>query len=392
MRHQKSNSKILFIGPFNDIGGRELEVSFIANCFCENFEVKILSTGLLTRKSQIYKFISSSKIDSINSIIYKERFLIKLSTYISYLKNFREKHKLNYISSKFNKKILDLEYYKKSVIRSEISNSNVIFICAQLSSEFLSLIITESNRLGKKIIFRPTGSINIIQARKSINFLRLIDVFICHSKINAQPITHLLNNAIIYNIDQCAIEEKLLLNIPITNSNPENLHFLCISRLSKEKRVDLVIESFLKCPYDDSILYIVGSGSELDNLKILASNNSRIRFLGYIENHRLLEYFRKCTFVIIPYSNEETGPYTAIESMAAGRVIISPKTGAMPERIPKNQFWFERDNLDKKISKALFATKNEISKAANYNRERYKESYRMKIIEKRYLEVLNYNN
>ena len=167
------------------------------------------------------------------------------------------------------------------------------------------------------------------------------------------------------------------------------INFLCISRLSKEKRVDLVIKAFLEKANKDSALFIAGSGPKLSELKKIASNNSRVRFLGHIENNELLAYFKKCPFVIIPYSSEETGPYTAIESMAAGRVIISPKIGAMPERISENQFWFNNDSLNNAIDKALFATKDEIYEAANYNRERYKASYRMKIVKKRYLEVLD---
>jgi len=62
----------------------------------------------------------------------------------------------------------------------------------------------------------------------------------------------------------------------------------------------------------------------LKNLRSLAKNNPNIVFKGQLGNSKTHQAFRDNDCLIIS-SSEEAGPLTGIESMAAGKIMISTR-------------------------------------------------------------------
>ena len=142
-------------------------------------------------------------------------------------------------------------------------------------------------------------------------------------------------------------------------------------------------------------MYIVGDGPELLSLKKLAQGHENIVFTGYLPNNKIVSYLENIECVIVTYYKDETGPLTGIEAMSSAKIIISSATGAMPERIPFNHFWFKNsiDELKLQLNKVKKLNEFEINKISIQNRKRYINKYSNKEIESLYLkDIKEYAN
>jgi glycosyltransferase involved in cell wall biosynthesis len=140
------------------------------------------------------------------------------------------------------------------------------------------------------------------------------------------------------------------------------------------------------------ILYLVGDGEQKADVLRKIENVNTIRYLGVLNNEDLEMFFEKIDVLIIP-SKEETGPLVSLEAMAAGKIIMSTKVGAMMERLEntENQFWFENTEASfvREINKLSVLSEKQLSKIKTKNRERYLERYSKEVISSSYLELVN---
>ncbi|WP_281310630.1 glycosyltransferase family 4 protein [Flavobacterium flavigenum] len=381
---EEFKKRILLIGPIGDFGGRELESGFIASVLCQNNDVSICTTGKLTPKSQVFEFNKNQKVFSLKDLVYKKFKSLRVLAFISYLKNKKKENQSYYVNNLWAKKYFDYDKKIKCILTEIIEDYDLIFINAQLSSNYVKYIIEKSKKLNKKLVFRTTGT---IQKDQNFSFLNHVDLFIHHSENNANKLEIDKHNYTI--IDQCAFNEDKLLKISLMDSKVN--YFLVIGRLEKEKNIENVIQSFLNVKSTGDILYIVGEGAELNNLIAIANKDSSIIFSGFIPNNNLQEYFAKVDCVIIS-STEESGPLTGIESMAAGRLLISTKVGAMPERLNGiSVLWF--DNSVKSLSQQMLKIKKlnnqETFDISNKIRNRYLQEYSKDIIALKYQHAIN---
>lgn len=110
---------------------------------------------------------------------------------------------------------------------------------------------------------------------------------------------------------------------------------LVLSRLAKEKNINLAINSLAKLPNNFHLL-IAGSGPEEDNLKKLAHRKKvfeRITFLGKIDHNEVLNILKKINIFIFT-STTETQGLCLLESMYAGVPIVAVKSLLSAEWIP----------------------------------------------------------
>ena len=105
-------------------------------------------------------------------------------------------------------------------------------------------------------------------------------------------------------------------------------YFLIGGRLAPYKRVDLVIEAFVKL---NKKLKIYGDGVDLERLKNLARGHDNIEFLGRVDDAAKAELYSHCLAFIYP--QEEDFGITAVEAMAAGRPVIAFKRGGAVETV-----------------------------------------------------------
>lgn len=118
-----------------------------------------------------------------------------------------------------------------------------------------------------------------------------------------------------------------------------------------------------------------------------------MQYTGEISTDQLSDFFNKIDGLIIP-SFEEAGPLVGIEAMAAGKIILSTKVGAMMERLDQtpNQFWFDINNQDsllKEVSIIENKSQDQILNIREQVRNRYIDYYSEKKIANNYVSLFD---
>lgn len=110
---------------------------------------------------------------------------------------------------------------------------------------------------------------------------------------------------------------------------PEIKVILTISRLDKQKGVDILIKSLKTLNPDEVSLLIRGDGPERNSLERLATSlgiKESVRFLGFLNRNELLELYNLSDlFALTSYS--EGLPRVLIEAMACGCIPIVTDVG-----------------------------------------------------------------
>lgn len=101
-------------------------------------------------------------------------------------------------------------------------------------------------------------------------------------------------------------------------------------RLTKEKRIDLIIRAFKEMP--DKKLIISGDGGERKNLERLASGCENIIFTGVVNFSNLVKFYSQCTAVIYIPIQEPYG-LVPIEAAASGKPCITVNEGGCKETV-----------------------------------------------------------
>jgi glycosyltransferase involved in cell wall biosynthesis len=134
-----------------------------------------------------------------------------------------------------------------------------------------------------------------------------------------------------------------------------------VSRLEKEKRVDLLIEALgdIKSLNDFQFL-VTGSGKEKNNLELLAESvgiKDRIIFTGQLSEKELAGIY-KISDIYLSGSEVELQGLSIMEAMATGLPIIASRAMAVPELVlhGTNGFLFrpgDKKDASEKILKIL---------------------------------------
>lgn len=93
-----------------------------------------------------------------------------------------------------------------------------------------------------------------------------------------------------------------------------------VGRLSKSKGWDILIKAFKLAALDDSLLVLIGEGSQKKSLQILSENHNNIRFMGY--KHNVKDYYGAFDVFVCP-SREEPMGRVVLEALDAGVKVIA---------------------------------------------------------------------
>ncbi len=164
----------------------------------------------------------------------------------------------------------------------------------------------------------------------------------------------------------------------ITPTFEKGSYFLFFGRLTKEKGIITLINSWLLKDRKSS-LFIVGGGELEYKIKNLIKNTNNISFLGFKEGTELETLIKNSCFSIIPSEWYENNPLSVLESYSHGKPVIGSIIGGIPELIVhgKTGYLFEMKNeqsLSEIIEEAEMMNKEEyviLSKNARKFAEKY---------------------
>src|SRR3989339_1205072 len=142
----------------------------------------------------------------------------------------------------------------------------------------------------------------------------------------------------------------------ITKSTSKG-YFLYFGRLSPEKGVKTLMEVFSKLP--QKTLKIAGSGPQEEELKMIAKDSKNIEFLGFQDKKAIKRLLTGAKGVIISSIWFENAPYTIMEAMWQGKVVLGSRVGGIPELIDdqKSGLLFNPSNIQDLMSKIEFLEK-----------------------------------
>lgn len=125
----------------------------------------------------------------------------------------------------------------------------------------------------------------------------------------------------------------------------DKVNFICVCRLVKFKRVDILIEAF-KMFVDkaniDAHLTIVGTGYMEEELKELTAKldlNQHVTFSGYVPNEKLVDVLNEADIFVLPSVHDSFG-IVFVEAMACGLPCIGARSAGVPEVISENETGF----------------------------------------------------
>ena len=122
---------------------------------------------------------------------------------------------------------------------------------------------------------------------------------------------------------------------------PAKLKRICfayVGRLVSEKGVHVLLEavSLLKKRRSDFQVLIIGDGPERGRLEALAASldlRDQVLFLGVQLGTRLADLMNDTSAVIMPSICEEAAPFSALEQMMQGRLMIASRLGGLAEEV-----------------------------------------------------------
>lgn len=327
-----STKKILFVGPISDFGGLEIMTNLLACSLQKKFDIQIVSTISMSKCSAALKG-TSSNWDTINYFLFRKNWLLKSSAKLTKLINSREEPAYNFINNKISKNYFNFEKLYHSSLIQFIKGSNCVIYSGEINGKWFEEIFQICAQQEKPLVLNLTRDTKIIP-----NFLkddRSRCNILVHSLSNMNELRKL--NSKVSHIRQTTILEKDLLNLKI--SEKLEIVYGYLGRFSKEKGVLELLESFSKT---DKKMIIAGNGPQLEIVQSYCSSHPNLSYIGQLAPEEIASFFSEVDVFIIS-SYEEGGPIVGVEAMAAGKLIVSTKVGAMDERLlgTGNDFWFD---------------------------------------------------
>jgi glycosyltransferase involved in cell wall biosynthesis len=169
---------------------------------------------------------------------------------------------------------------------------------------------------GKRRIRRLTKSLPHVDKIISIN-PAITDILLTQDPLLGKKIVEI----------PLGIDLKFYKTIPSVLTN-EVKYIISLGRLTGNKRLDVLIQafSFVQQKYPQILLYIVGSGSELNRLKLLTHSLSigdKVRFLGVKTGEGKIRLIKNAELFVFTSSAGEGLPGVLLEALACRKVIVA---------------------------------------------------------------------
>lgn len=375
---------ILIIGPIVDFGGREVMTNLLFHSLKDVYNAKVFSTVLLTKQSVALKGVGTKQWDSLPYYIYRKNIMVKIAAVLTKLIHRRKEPAYFFNKNKLSKPFVNLALIEKKVMNQFLKKADLIIYSDEISGKWLKIIIEACKQSNTPLLFRLTGQ--IVSVPSFLNDNPSVFDILAHSEQNCKALQNKFKSKV-WNIDQTTALEKELLNLSIEEKSELVYGFL--GRFSDEKGMLQLIDAFSN---NNSQLVIAGDGPYLNKVDELKCKNKKVVYLGKLSPSQIPDFFKKIEVLIIP-SFEEGGPIVGVEAMAAGKLIISTKVGAMPERLENtnNDFWFSnsvKNEMQIAINRVAGLTKKERLTIRHQVRDKYTQHNSSQSIQGQYLKVV----
>lgn len=279
--------------------------------------------GIGSHSKLIYEGLKQKNIDL--NVISQEDALLKSFNRFSYL----------YFS------MIDL---KRLINKKEFKNSDVYHGLTPLET----LHLPKQKSVASVLDFIPLNGVNNFTSKIFAKFYEKT----IQSSVKCERIV--VNNSDIKNtlISKYGVESSSIevISPPIDAQyyplNKKNDSFVIgtVSGLEKRKRIDLLIDSFLKADIENSKLLIGGKGEEMENLVKLAQNDDRIKFLGFLPDDKMNEFYNSLDVFVFPTILEGYG-MPIVEAMACGKPVITLDDADIPLSIKEKTYVCSKNDL-----------------------------------------------
>lgn len=155
--------------------------------------------------------------------------------------------------------------------------------------------------------------------------------------------------------------------------------FVFVGRLSRNKRVDLLVKAFKRTSEENARLFIVGNDFEgiRKKLEELAGEDKRIKFLGAVTGAKLKGLLAESEFFVSASDYESFG-ISAVEAMSAGCIPILSGIASFKDFLQggKNGFeleFHETERAAKELEKIMRLNRKELEE---------KKAHSMKFVER----------
>jgi glycosyltransferase involved in cell wall biosynthesis len=146
----------------------------------------------------------------------------------------------------------------------------------------------------------------------------------------------------------------------VTIKQHDLIDILYVGTLVHHKGVHVLIDAFKAIEAANIRLHILGKGVAEPELKIMASQDPRIAFYGYVSDDVRGDLYRKANIVVVPSIWYDNSPTVIRESFSFGTPVIGSDIGGIPELINDgvNGLLFEPGNVDELKEKLLTLCQN----------------------------------
>ena len=167
---------------------------------------------------------------------------------------------------------------------------------------------------------RPLFSLALLFFRQwYLRDLRAMDLILANSQTNANFLGKLAPKVPIQVLYPPVNTKEFY---PLPPDAPVGSYFLSYARLTHAKRVDVIIQAFLRMP-ELKLKVVYGKNDpQLEEFRNLAKEAQNIEFITLSDNSELPDIVRNAIATICVSRNEDFG-MVAVESMASGTPVIA---------------------------------------------------------------------
>jgi len=204
-----------------------------------------------------------------------------------------------------------------------------------------------------------------------------------NTKIDEQKFVHLYN-----------FIPKLSEIVPV---NRKGSYFIYFGRLSEEKGINTLIESWL-IKERKSKLFIIGEGYEEESIKNKIKHINNVKLLGFKDGKELQDLIKFSSFVIVPSEWLEVLGMVILEAYSYGKPVIASETGGIKEIVLNDETGYlfkmkSKEQLSELIDKAEMMTDEKYyllsHKARKFVEENFNEEKHYNVLIRVYNSLIN---